>query len=174
MRAGVAAGANMLNDIRALREAGALQAAAELGVPVCLMHMRGAPRTMQAQAIYENVTAAAFDFLSERIVACEKAGICRELIVVDPGFGFGKNDEHNLELLANLGRLRALGCPILAGLSRKRTLGALTGREVDDRKDASVAAATIAVMHGATIIRAHDVAATVDAVRVATAVLNAG
>lgn len=174
MRAGVAAGANMINDIRALREEGAVQTVADLAVPVCLMHMQGAPGNMQSKAIYENVTVEVFDFLNRRIVVCEKAGIRREMIVVDPGFGFGKNDAHNLELLASLGRLQSLGCPILAGLSRKRTLGAITGRGVEDRMSASIAAATIAVMQGATIVRVHDVAGTVDAVRVATAVLEVG
>ena len=174
MRAAVAAGAEMINDVRALREDGALEAAAELGVPVCLMHMQGQPRTMQQDPDYADVVGEIARFLEERVAACMQAGISRKRIVLDPGFGFGKTVAHNVELLANLRQLGALGLPILAGLSRKSTLGKITGRDVDERVPASVAAAVIAVTNGATIVRVHDVAETVDALKVLTAVLHAG
>lgn len=170
MRAAVAAGAAMINDVRALREPGALDAAAELGVPVCLMHMQGEPRTMQADPHYDDVVAEVLSFLEERVAACEAAGIPRTSIVLDPGFGFGKTVVHNVALLRNLRQFTALGMPVLAGLSRKSTLGALTGRPVEERLAASVAAATVAVLNGASILRVHDVAASVDAARVAGAV----
>ncbi len=172
MRAAVAAGAVMINDIRALREDGALQAAAELGCPVCLMHMQGEPRTMQDEPDYRDVVAEVAEFLSDRVRTCAAAGLAEELVIVDPGFGFGKTPRHNIELLANLRQLRALGRPILAGLSRKSTLGQLTGRDVEERMPASIAAAVIAVIEGAAIIRAHDVRETVDALRVAAAVME--
>ncbi len=174
MREGVAAGAVMINDVLALREPGALVAAAELGVTVCLMHMQGRPRTMQHQPEYTDVTADVTAFLEQRAAACVAAGISRERLVVDPGFGFGKSHAHNVELLANLRQLQLLGLPVLVGLSRKSTLGELTDRNVGERLSASVAAAVIAVMRGAQIVRAHDVRETVDALRVAGAVLEAG
>ncbi len=174
MRAAVAAGAAMINDIRALREQGALQAAAELGVPVCLMHMQGQPRTMQVQPAYDDVVTEVAEFLAGRVRACVAAGLAEDRIVVDPGFGFGKAPRHNIELLANLRQLRSVGRPILVGLSRKSTLGELTGRDVGERVPASVAAAVIAVVEGAQIVRAHDVRETVDALRVAAAVLEKG
>ena len=170
MRAAVSAGAAMINDVAALQGEGALAAAAALGVPVCLMHMRGQPRTMQDAPHYEDVTAEVRAFLEARATACVEAGIDRGLIVVDPGFGFGKTHAHNVELLANLRQLAQMGLPILAGLSRKSTLGELTGRPVDERMPASIAAAVIAYLHGASIIRVHDVRETVDALRVATAI----
>jgi len=171
MRAAVAAGAGMVNDIYALRREGALQAAAELGVPVVLMHMQGEPRTMQHTPEYENVVADVHRFLAERIFAAEMAGIARKQIVIDPGFGFGKTDQHNLTLLAQLQRLTELGVPLLAGLSRKRVLGTLSGREIpSERVSASLAAHLIAVQRGAQIVRVHDVAATVDALKVWNAV----
>ena len=170
MRAAVSAGADMINDVRALREPGALEAAAELGVPVCLMHMQGQPRGMQDNPVYGDVVADVFGFLQQRIDACEAAGIDRERIAVDPGFGFGKTVAHNVALLANLRELRPLGRPLLVGLSRKSTLGALTGRAVDQRMPASVAAAVLAYERGADILRVHDVGATRDALRVAAAV----
>ena len=174
MRAAVAAGAAMINDVCALRGEGALEAAADLKVPVCLMHMRGEPRTMQETPQYDDVVADVARFLDKRISACVEAGIPEELIVVDPGFGFGKTHLHNVELLANLRQLHVRDRPLLVGVSRKSTLGELTQREVHERLPASVAAAVVAVMNGADIIRAHDVAASVDALKVARAVLNAG
>ena len=164
MRAAVAAGAGMINDVRALREPGALAAAAECGVPVCLMHMQGEPRTMQDDT-RATVTSSAevADFLAQRIEACVAAGIPRGRLVVDPGFGFGKTLEHNLAFLADLDRLVELGVPLAVGLSRKSTIGAVTGRPLAEREAGSVAAATLAAWKGAHIIRAHDVSSTVDA-----------
>jgi len=171
MRAAVAAGAGLVNDICALRREGALQTAAALGVPVVLMHMRGEPRTMQETPVYDDVVNEVHRFLAERIFAAEMAGIARKQIVIDPGFGFGKNDQHNFTLLAQLQRFTELGVPVLAGLSRKRTLGTLTGRAVpSERVHASLAAHLIAVQRGARIVRVHDVAATVDALKVLNAV----
>lgn len=164
MRAAVAAGAGLINDVYALRRDGALDAAAELGVPVVLMHMQGEPRTMQVSPSYAEVVADVHRFLAERIFAAEMAGIGRDRIVVDPGFGFGKTTAHNLALLANLERFTALGVPLLAGLSRKRTIGEVTGRDEPlGRIHGSVAAHLIAAQRGAGIVRVHDVAATVDA-----------
>jgi dihydropteroate synthase len=171
MRAAVEAGAGMINDVYALRREGALDAAAELGVPVVLMHMQGEPRTMQANPQYEDVVGEVHRFLAERIFAAEMAGIAKKRIVVDPGFGFGKNLQHNLQLLAQLRRFTELGVPVLAGLSRKRTIAELTGRDDPrERVFGSVAAHLIAAQNGATILRAHDVAATVDALKVWNAV----
>ena len=172
MRAAVGAGAAMVNDIRALREEGALQAAAELQCPVCLMHMLGEPRTMQQEPEYGDVVAEVTEFLAQRVSACVAAGLADDRIIVDPGFGFGKTPRHNIELLSNLRQLQSIGRPILAGLSRKSTLGELTGRDVGERLPASIAAAVIAVMQGAAIVRVHDVGETVDALRVAAAVLE--
>lgn len=174
MRAAVAAGAGMINDIRALRAEGALEAAVDLQRPVCLMHMQGQPRTMQHQPAYDDVVAEVAGFLAERVRACVAAGLDEKSIVVDPGFGFGKSPRHNVELLSNLRQLRTLGRPILVGLSRKSTLGELTGRDVGERMPASIAAAVIAVLEGAEIVRVHDVRETVDALRVTTAVLEKG
>lgn len=174
MREAVAAGASIINDVAALQVDGAMAAAAELKVPVCLMHMRGEPRSMQQDPQYEDVVAEVAAFLAERVDACVAAGLDQDLIIVDPGFGFGKTHAHNVELLANLRQLRVRDRPLLAGISRKSTLGVLTGREIDERMPASVAAAVVAVMNGADIIRAHDVKATVDAVKVARAVLETG
>ncbi len=172
MRAAVAAGAAMINDIRALRDDGALQAAVELQRPVCLMHMQGQPRTMQQEPAYDDVVAEVTGFLAERVRVCVAAGLAEDRIIVDPGFGFGKTPRHNIELLSNLRQLRSVGRPILVGLSRKSTLGELTGRDVGERVPASIAAAVIAVMGGAKIVRAHDVRETVDALRVAAAVME--
>ena len=170
MRAAVGAGAAMINDIRALREEGALRAAAELQCAVCLMHMQGQPRSMQQEPAYGDVIAEVTEFLAQRVGACVAAGLAEERIIVDPGFGFGKTRRHNIELLANLRQLQSTGRPILAGLSRKSTLGELTGRDVGERLPASIAAAVIAVMESASIVRVHDVRETVDALRVAAAV----
>lgn len=172
MRAAVGAGAAMINDIRALREDGALVAAVELQRPVCLMHMQGQPRTMQREPGYGDVVADVAQFLAERVRACAAAGLAEDKIIVDPGFGFGKTPRHNIELLANLRQLRSVGRPILVGLSRKSTLGELTGRDVGDRLPASIAAAVFAVVEGARIVRVHDVRETVDAMRVTAAVLE--
>ena len=171
MRAAVAAGAGMINDVRALRAEGALDAAAALGVPVVLMHMLGEPRTMQDAPDYDDVVADVHRFLAERIFAAEMAGIPKKRLVVDPGFGFGKTREHNLLLLAQLERFAELGVPVLAGLSRKKTIGDLTGRtDPHQRVHGSVAAHVIAAQRGASIVRVHDVAATVDALKVWSAV----
>ena len=172
MREAVAAGAVMINDVCALREPGALEAAAALGVPVCLMHMQGKPRSMQEAPSYDDVVAEVAAFLDQRVQACIDAGMDESLIVVDPGFGFGKTREHNVRLLANLRQCRVRGRPLLAGISRKSTLGDLTGRTVDERMPASVTAAAIAVLNGADIVRAHDVGPTVDALRVVEAVME--
>ncbi|MFL6593166.1 MAG: dihydropteroate synthase [Luteimonas sp.] len=171
MRAAVQAGAGMVNDVYALRRDGALDVAALLGVPVVLMHMQGEPRSMQDAPHYDDVVAEVHRFLAERIFAAEMAGIDKKRIVVDPGFGFGKTSAHNLLLLAQLERFTELGVPLLAGLSRKKTIGELTGRdEPDARVHGSVAAAVIAAQRGATLLRVHDVAATVDALKVWNAV----
>ena len=162
MRAAAAAGADMLNDVRALTLPGALEAAAESQLPVCLMHMQGQPRSMQNNPNYDNVVADVMEYLQNRISACEVAGIDKALLSVDPGFGFGKTLEHNLALLNNLDRFNALGVPVLAGLSRKSMLGQITDREVHDRMAASLGVALIAMQRGAKIIRVHDVAETVD------------
>lgn len=173
MRAAVQAGAGMINDVYALRREGALDAAAELGVPVVLMHMQGEPRSMQDAPHYGDVVADVHRFLAERIFAAEMAGIAKKKIVVDPGFGFGKNTQHNLALLAQLERLAELGVPLLAGLSRKRTIGEITGRDAPrERASGSVAAHLIAAQRGAKLLRVHDVAATVDALKVWNAVAS--
>lgn len=169
MRAAVAAGAGMLNDVSALAAKGALDAAAELGVPVVLMHMRGEPRTMQDAPHYADVVAEVHSFLAQRIFACEMAGIDKKRLIVDPGFGFGKTRAHNLALLANLQRFSDLGVPVLVGMSRKRLIGEITGRGLAERLHGSVAAALLAVERGASIVRVHDVAATVDALAMAQA-----
>ena len=170
MRAAVAAGAGLINDVRALRTTGAVETVAALEVPVCLMHMQGEPRNMQHHPVYTDVAGEVRDFLQGRIEACVAAGIPRQRLVIDPGFGFGKTVEHNLELLRRLGELRTLGAPILAGLSRKSMIGALLGLPVAQRLQASVALALIAVQNGATILRVHDVRATREAIRMFEAV----
>lgn len=170
MRAALAGGAAMVNDINALQQDGALDAVAATGAGVCLMHKQGAPQTMQVQPQYQDVVGEIKDFLRERIAAAQAAGITRNRIVVDPGFGFGKTQAHNLELLRRLGEFGELGVPLLVGLSRKSMLGALTGADVAQRMPVSVAAALFAVMRGARIVRVHDVRATVDALKVWEAV----
>jgi len=171
MRAAVAAGAGMINDIHALRQPGALDAAAETGVPVVLMHMQGEPGDMQADPHYADVVAEVHGFLVQRLFAAEMAGIAKKNLLVDLGFGFGKTTMHNMTLLARSEHFLELGVPMLAGLSRKRSLGELTGRtEPAGRVAASVAAHLLAVQRGARIVRVHDVAATVDALKVWEAV----
>ena len=166
-------GAGLVNDVRALCRDGALEAVASAGVPVCVMHIQGEPETMQNRPEYQNVLREVGEFLTQRVRAAAQAGIEARNIILDPGFGFGKNLEHNLRLLASLEQLQALGHPLLVGMSRKSMLGHITGRDVDERLPASLAAATISAMKGASIIRAHDVRETVDAVRVAMAVKEA-
>ena len=173
MRAAVGAGAGMLNDVYALRRDGALDTAAALGMPVVLMHMLGEPRSMQQAPRYDDVVGEVHRFLAERIFAAEMAGIAKKRIVIDPGFGFGKDTTHNLALLAQLERFGDLGVPVLAGLSRKRTIGELTGRDIPrERVHGSVAAHLIAAQRGARLLRVHDVAATVDALKVWNAVAS--
>jgi len=166
-------GAGLINDVRSLQRDGALDAAAATGLPVCLMHMLGEPADMQDDPRYENVTAEVRQFLAARMDACEAAGIARERIILDPGFGFAKTVEHNLSLFKNLQQLEALGRPLLVGVSRKSMIGKVLGREVDGRLYGSLALAALAVAKGASIIRVHDVAETVDVVRMIAAVENA-
>lgn len=171
MRAAVAAGAGMINDVHALRRDGAMDAAAELGVPVCLMHMLGEPRSMQDDPHYDDVVGEVHRFLTDRLFACELAGMDRRKVLVDPGFGFGKTLEHNVALLCALERFANLGGGVYAGLSRKRMIGTLTGRATPaDRAAGSAAAALIAVQRGARVVRVHDVLPTVDALAVWQAV----
>ncbi|OLB12417.1 MAG: dihydropteroate synthase [Gammaproteobacteria bacterium 13_2_20CM_66_19] len=170
MRAASAAGAGLINDVRALREPGALAAAAASGCAVCLMHMQGEPRTMQRAPSYADVVGEVRTFLAGRVAESIAAGLTPERLVVDPGFGFGKTLEHNLALLRRLGELAADGPAVLVGLSRKSMLGTLTGRAAGERLYGSVALAVIAALNGARIIRAHDVAATVEALKVTAAV----
>ena len=172
MRAAVDAGAQMINDVRALRMPGALAAAAASGVAVCLMHMQGEPASMQTAPAYEDVIADVRGFLDARVAACLSAGIPRERICIDPGIGFGKLLEHNLALLAGLAGIGEPSLPIVVGVSRKSLVGIITGRPPADRLAGSVAFAALAVARGARIVRAHDVAATVDAVKVAAALLR--
>ena len=170
MRAAIAAGAAVVNDVRALEEPGALEAVAQSHTAVCLMHMQGAPRTMQREPHYDDVVREVRDFLLARAHACEAAGIAHDRIAIDPGFGFGKTVDHNLQLLRALPTMVHTGYPVVAGLSRKSTIGRLTGREVDDRMAGSVSAALAAVARGAAIVRVHDVKETVDAIKVWLAV----
>lgn len=166
MRAAVEAGAAMVNDVSALRAPGAIEALVDLGVPACLMHMQGEPRTMQHAPQYDDVVADILAYLQARVAECEAGGISRTQLLLDPGFGFGKTLDHNLALLARLGEFLGPGLPVLVGISRKSMLGALTGRDVDQRMPASVAAALLAVERGAHIVRVHDVGPTVDALKV--------
>ena len=171
MRAAVAAGAGCINDVHALRREGALDAAAELKVPVCLMHMQGEPVTMQDAPHYDDVVGEVHRFLAERVFACEMAGIDKRRVLVDPGFGFGKTLEHNLALLRALDRFRDLAAGVFVGVSRKAIIGALTGRGAGaDRAAGSAAAALVAVQRGAMVVRVHDVAVTRDALAVWQAV----
>jgi dihydropteroate synthase len=172
--AALAAGAHLVNDVRALREPGALAAAARGGAAVCLMHMQGEPATMQQAPRYDDVVREVRDFLAGRVAACRAAGIGADAICVDPGIGFGKSHAHNLELLRNLRTFTDLGGPLLVGISRKSLVGIMTGRGTGERLAGSVALTALCVERGAAIVRAHDVAATVDAVRVAVALAGPG
>ena len=169
MRASIAAGASLINDVTALRAPGALESVAASRAGVCLMHMQGEPQTMQNEPQYDDVVGEVRDFLHERVAACVAAGIAKSRLVIDPGFGFGKTLEHNLELLRGLSVIAAEGLPVLAGLSRKRMIGTLTGRAEGDRLAGSVALAVVAALNGARIIRAHDVRETVDALKIVAA-----
>jgi len=166
MTEAVMAGAAFINDVRALREPGALEAASAAGVPVCLMHMQGQPRSMQSAPTYVDVMAEVYTFLQDRMAVCEKAGIDKSQIIVDPGFGFGKDLEHNFQLLEQFEILHKLEVPVLAGMSRKSMLGQLLGRDVTERLAGSIVLATIAAQKGAQIIRVHDVKQTADAVKI--------
>ncbi|MEZ8313238.1 dihydropteroate synthase [Vibrio splendidus] len=166
MRQAVEAGADLINDVRALQEPGALQAAAEANVPVCLMHMKGQPRTMQASPVYDDVLMDVEAFLQERVEACDAVGISKEQLILDPGFGFGKTIEHNYHLLAHLEKFHTLGLPVLAGMSRKSMIFKLLDKAPADCMVASVTCATIAAMKGAQIIRVHDVEDTLEAMKI--------
>ncbi|MBY5921867.1 dihydropteroate synthase [Ferrimonas balearica] len=170
MRQAVAAGADIINDVRALREPGAVEAAAQTDALICLMHMQGQPRSMQDDPHYQDLFGEIGSFLSERVAACEAQGIARNRLILDPGFGFGKTLEHNYRLLADLAPLQALGLPLLIGLSRKRMIGDLLGRAVEERVVGSVTASLLAAQQGAQILRVHDVAAMRDALMVWQAV----
>ena len=173
MRAAAEAGADMINDVSALGAPGSLQAVVASGLPVCLMHMQGEPRTMQRNPSYDDVVGEVLDFFQDRLQTCLDAGVARESIVLDPGFGFGKSLDHNLALLHRLDELNSLGYPLLVGISRKSMLGALTGRKApDQRVAASVAAAVIAAQRGAAIVRVHDVAETIDALKIWSALAD--
>lgn len=174
MRESVCLGAGLINDVRALQREGAARAAIDLNVPVCLMHMQGKPDSMQSKPEYQNVIREVTSFLMARVRMLEEAGFPSDQVLLDPGFGFGKTLTHNLELLNALERMRALGYPLLVGMSRKSMLGQITGRDVPERLPGSLAAATIAAMKGASIIRVHDVRDTVDAVKVVTAMKETG
>ena len=174
MRAAVQAGASLINDVYALRQEGAVDAAVKLDAAVCLMHMLGEPGTMQDNPRYQDLAGDILGFLSQRISVCREAGITADSIAIDPGFGFGKTHEHNVNLLAGLEKFRELEMPLVVGLSRKRTLGALTGKDVDERLPAGIAAAVLAVERGANIVRTHDVDETVDALKIVNAVLRPG
>lgn len=167
MREAVLAGANIINDVRALQEEQALEIVAELQVPVCLMHMQGQPRSMQTQPVYNDVVSEVKDFLQQRIKACEKAGVNKENIIIDPGFGFGKTLEHNLTLFKALDEFVEMDCPVLVGVSRKSMIGQiLDDAPVEERIHASVVMAALAVQRGVELIRVHDVKATVDSIAV--------
>jgi len=173
MSGAVAAGAGMINDVRALQMPGALDAVAKLNVPVCLMHMQGEPATMQDDPHYDDVVREVIDFLESRMRACESAGILPDKLVVDPGFGFGKNLSHNLQLLNNLDTFAALGAPILVGISRKSMVGQVLNVPLEGRLAGNLSSAVIAVTRGARIIRVHDVGATVEAIKMVNAIEGA-
>lgn len=173
MREGARLGAGLINDVRSLRREGALQAAAYTGLPVCLMHMQGEPGVMQRNPQYLDVVAEVREFLAQRMAACAEAGIACERVVLDPGFGFAKTLAHNLSLFRHLPELHSLGRPLLVGVSRKSMIGQALGREVGDRLYGGLALAALAVSQGASILRVHDVAETVDVVRMIDAVRSA-
>jgi len=173
MKAAVAAGADLINDVRGLQEKSALETAQSLKVPVCLMHMQGAPRSMQHNPQYQDVVSEVKDFLQRRVEACLVAGMSRDQIIIDPGFGFGKTLEHNLVLLKHLAQFVNMGFPVLVGLSRKSMLGQITGADVDQRVAAGIATSVLAYQAGARFFRVHDVKATVDALTVIQAVDSA-
>ncbi|ODS12308.1 Dihydropteroate synthase [Vibrio scophthalmi] len=172
MRQAIAAGADIINDVRSLREPGALEVAAHAGLPICLMHMQGQPRSMQTNPHYDDLLQEVGDFLQERIDACEAVGIAREQLILDPGFGFGKTLAHNYQMLAHLERFHQFNLPLLAGMSRKSMLFKLLDKAPSECVAASVSCATIAAMKGAQIIRVHDFEQTLDAVKVVSATLN--
>lgn len=172
MTAAIALGAGLINDVRALGRAGAIEALSQQDAAICLMHMRGQPQTMQSEAKYSNVVDEVITFLKSRIEACVAAGIDRTRLIVDPGFGFGKTPAHNYQLLRDLAKLQSLELPILIGVSRKSMLGAATGREVQQRVAAGIAATMFGLQQGAAIIRTHDVAQTSDAINVYLAILG--
>lgn len=172
MEAAVCAGARMINDVRALNDNGALQVAAKMSVPICLMHMQGQPQTMQDNPVYDDVVADVRGFLSKRIDACVQAGIDVSRLILDPGFGFGKTQQQNFALLNELESIRKYDLPILVGLSRKSVIGQTLGLTVDERTSASIALALLAVMNGANIVRVHDVKETSEAIRMVEAVLT--
>jgi len=170
MQAAIGAGASIVNDVRALQESGAIDIIAASNVGVCLMHMQGTPQTMQINPQYNDVVAEVKAFLQQRLVACEEAGIVKNRILLDPGFGFGKTRVHNITLIQHLARFASLGQPLLVGLSRKSVLGQVTGNDVDARLYSSIAASVISAMVGAKILRVHDVKATVEALKVVIAI----
>jgi dihydropteroate synthase len=170
MQSAVSAGAGMINDVRALTERDALQVAAELTVPVCLMHMQGQPESMQDKPVYDDVTVAVREFLNQRVAACVEVGIDMNRLIIDPGFGFGKTQQQNFKLLNELEDIRIHGLPILAGLSRKSMIGQTLGLDVNKRVYASIALALLAVRNGASILRVHDVKETSEAIRMIEAV----
>lgn len=172
MRQSVAAGADLINDIRSLTEPGALEVAAEANVPVCIMHMKGQPKTMQQNPQYNDLMQEVEEFLTERISACESAGIARENIILDPGFGFGKTVEHNYHMLANLEKFHKYGLPVLAGLSRKSMIFKVLDKPAAECTNASVVCATVAAMKGAQIIRVHDFEETLEAMKLVEMTLN--
>lgn len=171
MRQAIAAGADMVNDVRALQEPGALDVVVNTNVGICLMHMQGNPQTMQMAPHYEDVVVEVEQFLADRLQACISHGIAKNRIILDPGFGFGKTREHNIRLIQQLEKLHSIGQPLLVGLSRKSVLGAIAGGDENQRLYASIAASVISAMKGAKIVRVHDVKATVDALKVVTAIL---
>lgn len=173
MSGAAGAGAGLINDIRALTRPGALQAAADSGLAVCLMHMQGEPQTMQQAPVYQSILDEVNSFLESRVQACIDSGIGRDKLILDPGFGFGKNLQHNLQLFAGLDRVQPLDLPILVGVSRKSMIGQVLERPVDQRLYGGLALATLAVAKGARIIRTHDVTQTIDAVRMADAIMQA-
>ncbi len=173
MQRAVEAGAGLINDVCALTEAGAVELVSQLQVPVCLMHMQGQPRTMQQEPYYNNVVSDVYQFLAARVDSCVQAGIAKERLLIDPGFGFGKTVEHNLSLLKHLSDFNHMGLPLLVGLSRKSMMATILDKTVDNRLAGSIAAACFALMNGAAIIRAHDVDETMDAIKMYTAMTNA-